>query len=67
MGSESQLRFATVPFFASVFAGIAVSIAFPIALLFTEPTIVVILAAVFSDKFRIVDDDNLDRAIAEEE
>ena len=48
-------------------AGIAVSIAFPIALLFTAPTFVVILAAVFSDNLRIVDDDNLDRAIAEEE
>ena len=67
MGSESQLRFATVPFFTAVITGIAVSIAFPIALLFTAPTFVVILAAVFSDKFRIVDDDNLDRAIAEEE
>ena len=67
MGSESQLRFATVPFFASVFAGIAVSIAFPIALLFTAPTFVVILAAVLSDKFRIVDADNIDSSNAEEE
>ena len=56
-----------MPFFTAVITGIAVTIAYPLALLFTGPTFVVILAAVFSDKFRIVDDDNLDRAIDEEE